>query len=233
MKEHVIKQLPERLAEKVVRIYKGADPDWFKDVVSANRRDLAIPEEAFLVCCVANIRKIKGLKWLIEAANILPDNLPIWFLIVGDKSDSKYFRRKIGRTKYPGNFVTTGYSEDPTYYTSACDLYIQPSVSEGLGRSVIEAMCLKKPVVVTDRGGVKELVTDGINGYVVPAKSASALAEKIEACFNNREKLPQMGEKAKETIQNNFNNRTTVEDTYNLYLDLLKETREETNFISG
>ena len=223
VKEHVMKQLPRRLGKKVIRIYKGADPDWFKDVVPARRKDLGIPDDAFLICCVANIRKIKGLKWLIGAANLLPDNLQIWFLIVGEKSDSKYFRRKISRTKYPDNFVTIGYSEDPTYYTSACDLYIQPSVSEGLGRSVIEAMCLEKPVVVTDRGGVKELITDGINGYVVPAKSAIALAEKIKVCYNTRERLPQMGKKANETIQNNFNHRDTVENTYNLYLDLVKE----------
>lgn len=222
VREHVMKQIPARLGKKVIRIYKGADPDWFKDVVPAKRKDLGIPDDVFLVCCVANIRKIKGLKWLIRAANLLPDNLPIWFLIVGDKSDSKFFRRKIGKTKYPGNFVTTGYSEDPTYYTSACDLYVQPSVSEGLGRSVIEAMCLKKPIVVTNRGGVKELVTDGVNGYVVPAKSAKSLAEIIEACFNNREMLPEMGKKAKETIQNNFNHSSTVENTYNLYLDLTK-----------
>jgi L-malate glycosyltransferase len=224
VKEHVLKQLPARLGKKVVRIYKGADSDWFKDVIPASRKDLGIPENAFVICCVANIRKIKGLKWLIEAANFLPENLPIWFLLVGDKSDSKDVRRKIRKTKYPDNFVTTGYSDDPPYYTAACDLYIQPSVSEGLGRSVIEAMCLRKPVIVTDRGGAKELVTEGINGYVVPAKSAKALAEIIASCYTIRKMLPEMGDKAKETIQNNFNHSSTVENTFNLYLDLLKET---------
>jgi L-malate glycosyltransferase len=225
VKEHVIKQLPDRQRKKVIRIYKGFDPLWFKDVIPAKRKEIGIPENAFVVCCVANIRKIKGLNWLIESANFLPENPPIWFILVGDKSDSVKVRRMISRTKYPNNFVTIGYTENPSCYTSLCDLYVQPSLSEGLGKTVIEAMCLKKPVVVTDKGGVKELVIDGITGFVVPAKSASALAEKITYCYNNREILPEMGKRAQANIIDNFNHNTTVENTYNLYLDLLKEVK--------
>jgi N,N'-diacetylbacillosaminyl-diphospho-undecaprenol alpha-1,3-N-acetylgalactosaminyltransferase len=84
-------------------------------------------------------------------------------------------------------------------------------------------MCLRKPVVVTDKGGAKELVNEGINGYVVPVKSSKALAETITKCYENRGKLPSMGEMARERIINDFNPRTTIDSTYNLYLDLLKK----------
>jgi glycosyltransferase involved in cell wall biosynthesis len=221
VEEHVMSQAPERMKNKTIRIYKGYDPEWLKDVKPGNRKELGIPEDAFVVCCVANIRKIKGVDYLIDAANYLPPNLPVWFLLVGDKSDSGSVRRQIRRTSYPHNFITIGYSEDPLSYTSICDLYIQPSVSEGLGRSVIEAMCLRKPVVVTDKGGAKELVKEGINGYVVPVKSAKAIAEKIKQCYENRDRLPAMGEKARERILNDFHPQTTIDSTYKLYQNLL------------
>jgi glycosyltransferase involved in cell wall biosynthesis len=221
VKEHVLKQAPRRMKDKTIRIYKGYDPEWLKNIVPANRKALKIPEDAFVICCVANIRKIKGLDWLIKAANFLPANMPVWFLLVGDKTDSGVIRNKIRRTRYHDNFITIGYSKDPLSYTSICDLYIQPSLSEGLGRSVIEAMCLRKPVVVTDKGGAQELVKEGINGYVVPVKSAVAIAETIVKCYENRIKLSAMGEKARETILNDFNPQTTIDSTYNLYLDLL------------
>jgi L-malate glycosyltransferase len=223
VEEHVLKQAPKKMKNKTIRIYKGYNPEWLKDVVPANRKSLSIPEGAFVVCCVANIRKIKGVDWLIKAANFLPANLPVWFILVGDKSDSRAIRNKIKQTKYPDNFITIGYSKDPNSYTSICNLYIQPSLSEGLGKSVIEAMCLRKPVVVTDKGGAKELVNDGINGYIVPAKSAKAIAEKITKCYENPDILSEMGVKARERILNDFNPQTTIDNTYNLYLDLLGE----------
>ena len=223
VEEHVLKQAPRRMKDKTIRIYKGYDPEWLKDVIPASRKDLKIPENAFVVCCVANIRKIKGVNYLIKAADFLPPDLPVWFILVGEKSDSMCIRIMIRRTKYADNFITIGYSKDPLSYTSICDLYVQPSVSEGLGRSVIEAMCLRKPVVVTDKGGAKELIKEGINGHIVHVRSAKAIAETITKCYENRNILPGMGDKARERILNDFNLQIAVDETYNLYLNLLGE----------
>jgi len=222
VREHVIKQAPLKMKKKAVRIFKGADPDWFRDVSPARRADLGIPENAFIVCCVANIRKIKGLDWLIYSARYIPADLPVKFILVGSQTDSFEVRKKMGKTGRLHDFITTGYSEDPTVYTALCDLYVQPSVSEGFGRSVMEAMCLEKPVVVTNKGGAKELVKEGVNGFIIPVKSARAIADKIVYCYNNQEILKNMGRMGKEIIINEFNHRSTIEETYRLYEDLLK-----------
>jgi glycosyltransferase involved in cell wall biosynthesis len=222
VKDHLLHQMPSLKKNKLIRIYKGSDPGWFNGVVPAERNVLGIPEDAFVVCCVANITKRKGMTCLIEAANFLPENLPVWFLLVGNKSDSSAVRDIISKTKYHENFITIGYSAEPNSYTSICDLYIQPSFSEGFPKSVVEAMCLRKTVVVTDGGGAKELIKEGISGYVVPAGSPGAIAEAITKCYENREKLQAMGEKGMERIINDFNHQTTVDETYDLYSDLLK-----------
>lgn len=224
VEDHVLKQAPGRMKGKTVRIYKGYDPEWLGNIVPGNRKDLNIPEDAFVVCCLANVRKVKGVDYLINAASYLPAALPVWFILVGNNSNSKAVRRKIARTGKADRFITTGHSKVPLSYTSICDLYIQPSISEGLGRSVIEAMCLRKPVVVTENGGAKELVKEGISGFVVPVKSALAIAETIAKCYENRDKLPAMGEKARERILNDFSPQTTIDSTYDLYSDLLPPT---------
>jgi L-malate glycosyltransferase len=223
VKNHVLKQIQAGSADKVVRIYKGSDPEWFKDVIPVNRNELGIPGDAFVVCCVANIRKTKGVKWLINAANYLPENLPIRFLLVGHKTNSPAIRKMISKTKYPVNFITTGHSQIPASYMSICDLYIQPSICEGFPKTVVEAMCLGKPVVVTDRGGAKELVKEGVTGYVVSPGSPQAIAEILVKCFKNRDLLPEMGRKGMERIRNEFNHLVTVEETYKLYLELTAE----------
>jgi glycosyltransferase involved in cell wall biosynthesis len=220
VKDHVLGQTPRRMKNKAVRIYKGADPDWFRDVIPANRKDIGIPEDAFVICCVANVRKIKGLDWLIGAVAFLPSKLPVWFLLVGEKTDSAELSKKIERTGYGNRFIRIGYSEDPTIYTSMCDLYIQPSLSEGFGKAILEAMCLGKPVIVTEKGGARELVKEGINGFIVPVRSSKAIADKILFCYKNRGMLHQIGENGRETIKKDFNHRDTVENTYNLYREL-------------
>jgi glycosyltransferase involved in cell wall biosynthesis len=221
VREHVLKQAPHRMKYKSIRIYKGYDPEWVKDVKPAERKKLGIPDDAFIVCCVANIRKIKGVNYFIKAADLLPENLPVWFLLIGKGSDSVQIKNMIGRTKYPDNFITEGHSEEPLSFISMCDLYIQPSLSEGLGRSLTEAMSLGKTIIVTDRGGAKELVSEGINGYVIPVRSAKAIAAKISYCYQNRDTLPQMGENSRKRILNDFNSQTTIDQTYNLYKELL------------
>jgi glycosyltransferase involved in cell wall biosynthesis len=223
VREHIMKQAPDRMKNKTVRIYKGFDPEWLKEVQPEDRTKLGIPANAFIVCCVANIRKIKGIKYLVKAADHLPDGLSVWFILIGKGSDSPVIKNMILRTKYAGNFVTKGYSEEPLSYISLCNIYIQPSLSEGLGRSLVEAMSLGKPVLVTDKGGAKELVSQGINGFIVPVRSSRAIADKINYCYQNREELDEMGKRARERIMNDFHSQTTIDQTYGLYQDVLKE----------
>ena len=220
VEQHALKQAPRILKNKTKRIYFGYDPEWLKDVKPANRKNLGIPDNAFVVCCVANIRKVKGVDFLVRSADYLPEDLPVWYLLVGKRSGSLQTKKMINRTKYANNFISIGYSEYPLSYISICDLYIQPSLSEGLGRSLIEAMCLRKPIVVTDKGGAKELVKEGINGYVVPVKSAMAIAETIEKCYKNRDNLSEMGKKAWESIINDFSPQAMIDQTYDLFYNL-------------
>jgi glycosyltransferase involved in cell wall biosynthesis len=222
VKDHLLKQSGKWLRERAVRIYKGYDPEWVKVTRHIKKADLNIPDDAMVICCIANVRKVKGIPYLIKAANHLPDGLPIYFVLVGKDMDSPALMKLAGRSKYKDNFRVFGFTNDIFSYTELCDLYVQPSVAEGLGRSLIEAMCLAKPVIVTEKGGSKELVTEGINGYVVPAKSPEALAEKIELCFRNRDYLPDMGAMSLKRIREDFSPQKMIDQTYNVFEEVLK-----------
>jgi len=71
----------------------------------------------------------------------------------------------------------------------------------------------------------KSLLTRALTGILCPFKSARALAERIIKCYENRDNLHSMGEKARDRILNDFNPKTAVDRTYNLYVDLLREKR--------
>ena len=221
--EHFIKQGGRKLKEKSVRIYKGYDPGWIKVSTPVTRASLGIPEGAFVVGCVANVRRIKGIPYLIRSADYLPSGLPVYFILTGNGMDSGRLLKMAAKTKYKNNFRQTGFTGDIFARTALCDLYVQPSVTEGLGRSLIEAMCLRKPVIVTERGGAKELVDEGVNGFVVPVKSPREIAGKILWCFNNAAKLPEMGERSLTKVKTMLNPQRAVEETYKLFCEVMAE----------
>jgi glycosyltransferase involved in cell wall biosynthesis len=221
VEQHVLEQAPGRMKGKTIRIYKGYEPSWFSNIVPVSRETLGIPEDGFIICCVANARRGKGIPWLIEASYLLPENLPVYFVLTGPNMDSKPLKKLIGKSGYRSNFRTNGFTSDVLSYTSACDLYVQPSLTEGLGRSVIEAMCLSKPLLVSGIGGIGELVDEGVNGFYVEAASAEALAEKIRYCYENRHLLPEMGARSKLRVENSFNSSLVIENTYNLFRSIV------------
>ncbi|MCX6226726.1 MAG: glycosyltransferase family 4 protein [Bacteroidia bacterium] len=220
VRDHVMKQLRKKDRNKAIRIYRGFDPGWLGSIVPVTRGSLNIPEDAFVIGCVATVRKIKGIPYLINAANSLPAGLPVYFVIVGRNSDSRKIKKMAEATKYGENFRLTGKQPMATAYTAMSDLYVQPSITEGLGRAIIEAMSLCKPVIVTDNGGAKELIEEGKCGFVVPAKSSAAIAERILYCLKNRDLLKVIGENARERISSYFHIDSSVSQTVDLYREI-------------
>lgn len=218
---HLEKQLKVNRRKKVVRIYRGYDTSWFDNITPVTRESLGVASGDFIICSVGNLRKVKGIKYLIKAIEHLPDYLPLRILLVGSGTNSNGVRRLIKKSGRAYRFILQGYVPLSPAFMASCNLYVQPSLSEGLGRAITEAMCLARPVIVTDGGGPKELITNGINGFVVKSGSHEAIGEAIRRCYENRESLPLVGLKAKETIMNRFNHRQTVQSTYDLYMELL------------
>jgi glycosyltransferase involved in cell wall biosynthesis len=221
IKEHVDRQAPLMMQNKTIRIYKGYETAWFSNVTPLSKESLGIQKDDFIIGCIANVRKLKGIPYLIESAGLLPPNLPLKFMLVGPGMDSDFIRKLIEETKVPAKFITMGFTNEVLSYTALCDVYVQPSITEGLGRSVIEAMSLSKPVIASGSGGVGELIEEGITGYHIRSKSPELLAEKILRCYENRNTLHMMGDSARRRIETKFNSEQMTGETYSLFKSML------------
>ncbi|HUW92811.1 MAG TPA: glycosyltransferase family 4 protein [Bacteroidales bacterium] len=218
---HIKKQLPAKRRDRTVRIYRGYDPSWLEGIEPVGRGSLGVSEDEFLICTVGNLRKVKGVQYLIKAVGYLPADMPVKVLLVGSGTDSVETRRLTEETGRPEWFILQGHVPLSPAYVAPCDLYIQPSLSEGLGRAISEAMCLAKPVIVTDGGGAKEFFAGGDNGFVVKKGSPEAIADAIVHCYKNRNSLSLIGIKARESMMTTFNFKHTVSKTYDVYRELL------------
>lgn len=207
--------------QKAVTIYKGHDLSWYqKPVVPRSTWD--VPEDAFLVGCIANERPRKGLFYLVEA---LPEiarlGLNIHLLLIGSISGKKTLA-KIHQSPLKKSIHLTGYRTDSTQILAACDVCILPAIKrEGLPKSIIEGMVYQVTPIVTNTGGSHELIEPGISGLVIEAASAGAISEAIGYLARNPVKNHEMGIAAQARIQRDFNTVATVEQTLALYRELL------------
>jgi len=148
---------------------------------SAFRRELGIPEDALLVGNVANLYPVKGQEFLVRAFSGLLTSLPEARLVIvgrgGERERLEDLTRALGIPL--GRVILTGFRGDVENVMSALDIYVQPSLSEGLPVSLLEAMFTGVPVIATAVGGVPEVLTNVGHGTLVAPGSAEELLHAL------------------------------------------------------
>lgn len=100
------------------------------------------------------------------------------------------------------NWGGLGHIEDVNKIYEQCSVFVQPSVTEGFGIPVLEAMAHGRPVIVSEGCGSSELVENGKEGFIVPIRSPEALAEKVRYFYDRPDEVERMGQKARVTAMN-------------------------------
>lgn len=206
--------IPER---KLQRIYKGHDLAWYQSP-KADLRQFGIPEGAFVVCCTGRNTPRKGFDDLIEAMDKLPADVNAHLLLVGDVIENDEIQAQAAAASHPERIHFTGFRTDAPAIAAASDVFVLPSKErEGLPRAVIEAMVYGVAPVVTNVGGMPELVEDGVSGIVVAPKNAAELSAAIERLYRDRVLAISLGQAARQRIARDFHTSQTVRETGELY----------------
>jgi glycosyltransferase involved in cell wall biosynthesis len=207
---------------KLVTVYKGHDPHWYAETSPIELRDVGIPKESAVITFAGAIRPVKGIPILLEAMQLLPESIDAHLLLLGEVRDGRTRRRiKIAGPKCH----SPGHHEHAIGLVAASSLFVMPSLErEGLPRAVIEAMCLGVPPIVTDVGGMPELVEDRKNGRVVPAGNPRALADAMIAILSDRDLRDTYGQNARLRIEEHFNIKTTITRMATLFEETLSQS---------
>lgn len=207
---------------RLVRIYKGHDLAWYNRP-PADLSEFDFPEDAFVFCCIGRDRPGKGFATLIRAMDFIPDEVPVHLLLVGDLKKNAELGKQIDQSRHAGRIKLAGFRRDAPQIAAACNALVLPSESEGLPRVVIEAMAYQRPVVVTEAGGMPELVRHGKEGLIVPVREPQALAEAMVELARNPEAAAAMGRNGQKRIAEAFHTSATVRETAQLYRELAEE----------
>ncbi len=186
------------------------------------RTRLDLRPDDILVGTFAVFKPRKGLSYLVEAAReILSRHRRVHFLLAGDGPERDSIEEEVQRRGIEKNVHLLGYRHDGLALMDALDIYVLPSLFEGLPRSVLEAMALGKPVVVTDIGGSREVVQDGNSGLIVPPRDSQRLAAAICKLIESPEIRKAMGAAGRQVVEERFNARVNALAHQELYRELL------------
>lgn len=187
--------------ERFTVIHSGVDLERFcTDRVRKEeiRSVLEIPPETTILATAGRLTAVKGQETLIRAvAKCLRQGAKVFLVILGEgelRRDLETLSVELGITQA---IRFLGWRSDVASVMDACDIFCLPSLNEGMGKVLVEAMALGKPIVASDVGGIPDLVIPGETGILVPPADSNALAAAILTLCDHPELREKMGEQGK------------------------------------
>lgn len=186
-------------------------------------------DNSMVIGTIKALEKNYGLQYLIDAFAILRNRVKeeyaVKLLIVGKGSFEGELKTKTNILGIESETVFTGFispAEIP-FYQNMLDITVFPSLSESFGVSVVEAMACGKPVIVTNVGGLPEVVENNITGLIVPPENAEKLAEAMETLLKDKQLRIKFGKQGRQRAEKLYNFENNLDSMIRIYEELLAE----------
>jgi glycosyltransferase involved in cell wall biosynthesis len=187
------------------------------------RRELGVGDSQVLIGSVGRLSDVKGHIYLVEAMKEVVSRYPqAQLLIVGEGKMKEEILALRSLLKLEKNIQLIPGLDDPREALAAMDIFVMPSLKEGLGLALMEAMASGLPVVASDVGGIKSLVSDGVNGLLVSPGKPALIAQALLRLIASPEERAKLGSRAVSDIINNYPLEQMAQKTERAYEQCLK-----------
>jgi len=208
--------------EKLVKIHNGINPDMKFLSRKEARENLKLKiqnskynEKYPWIGSIGRLVKEKNYETFINAAKLVKNS---YFFIIGDGPELNNLKSLILNFKLSDRFLIIPPTGDDAQYLKAFDVFAMSSVKEGLPYILLEAMAAELPIVITEAGGMPELIKNHENGLMVAQKNPEALARAIGGLTENTSIAKELSQKAKEIVRERFSLKKMVSETEQIYL---------------
>ena len=210
--------------EKVDVIYNGIDTGSFLRADGSKiRSEFGIPATVPVIGTVGRLSPQKGQKYLLEAiARAVKKHPHIVLLIVGNGPINDELREYASTLGIKEHAIFTGARKDIPVLLAAMDVFVFPSLWEGLGNALIEAMAAGKPIIASDLPPVREVINSHEVGILVPAADYREIASALERLLSDKELSNAMGEAARKRAATCFDIDYTMKRYMDLFTDILE-----------
>ena len=208
--------------DKIRTIYYGIEPAQTGSDRNTLRASLNMTSEDIVVGIIARLVEQKGHRYLIDAfAKAVMENHRLRLLIVGSGALEEELKKQVQREHLQEKVIFTGYRSDTVDLLNALDIFAHPSLWEGFGLSVLEAMNMGKPVVATKVSALPELIEDTVTGFLVPPRDVNALSDALLKLAGSPSLRQQMGVTGQQRCKSFFAVDRMIQETRSLYTEVL------------
>ncbi len=213
-------------AEKYTLIRYGINYADFISAYTGAKAELGIKNGEPVVGMISCLKSQKSPQDFIRLAFLLKRSLPgVRFILIGEGILRKALERLINKFNLQKEIILTGWRTDIPRLLSAMDVFVLTSLWEGLPICVLEAMAAGKPTVVTDTGGVREVVMEGETGFLVSPRDVPAMASKVAHLLENQKLKNALGKNSRLSLGPDFQLENMVKNHQDLYVNLSEKCR--------
>jgi glycosyltransferase involved in cell wall biosynthesis len=218
-------------SKKCVTIYNGVDLEHFSPQIESrgNQSAFGSQDDKVVITVTGRVERRKGQQYLVQACSYFKHLWPrLRILFAGEITDKSYYRNCMQCANELGlssavHFL--GHVQNVREILRLTDIFVLPSIEgEGFPRSVLEAMACGKPVVLTDVGGSKEAIEDGMSGFAISPKNSAELGQKLSILLTNSDLQIRMGQAARMRAERLFGIQNNVKHTMALYEEVLRDS---------
>ena len=210
--------------EKICLIENGVNLDRFSRNTASNsiKESLGIKKQALVIGAVGSLTKEKGHSYLLKAVPKVVQGFPeAIFLLVGDGEERPSLEKMVSKLGIKDKIIFAGARKDVPQLLPMLDVFVLPSLNEGLPMALLEAQAARIPVIATRVGAIPKVVKDGVTGALMPPKDPGAIAKAVIQILFDKKVAAAMAEKGFERILNNFSCKKMASKYLSLYKELL------------
>jgi len=203
---------------KYIIIRYGINYSEFNIRAEDKRREFGIKSDDLVITMVSCFKPQKAPQDFIRLAYLVNKILPnTKFILIGDGILREKLEKLIDRFGLRNQVILTGWRRDIPGMLSTSNVFVLTSFWEGLPVALLEAMASSKPVVVTDTGGVRDVVIEGKTGYLVSLGDTNAMSNRLTALLKDPDLRFNMGRQAKDNLGFDFTVENMLKNTQDLY----------------
>lgn len=202
--------------ESIAIIPNGIDLKRFENLDrQKNKIKLGLKNE-FVIMTIARLEKVKGIEYLIKAVKSL--SIDYKLLIIGDGSERANLENLSKQLGLKKNIQFLGQTENNKIpeYLSTADCFVLPSISEGFGIVILEAMAARVPVIATKVGGILDIIENNKTGILVESENSKEISEALLKLYSQPETANQLADNALHGL-NKYNWKSIAEKVYDIY----------------
>ena len=210
--------------KKIELIYNGVNiSDYYHSTLNI-RSEFTINNDSIIVATAARLSIEKGLIYYLEAAKkVLEIYENTIFLLTGSGPLLKKLQTKTLEHGIKKNVLFTGFRTDMAAVYKSIDIFILPSIREGMPMVLLEAMASSKPIIATNVGGISEIITNNLDGLLVEPGNSKDLALSIIRLIQSEKLKESLAKNAYQTVQDRFSVQKTTQKYYKCYREVLSD----------